>query len=285
MKRGRAKQAGRKSAKRRLPVMQIVGIVLGLGLLISPIALDLAETWRNSQAVSSMSDTASAQDDARLQEVLYQAHAYNAKLAGKLEGEAAQAVLPYDQQLAWNADGAISWLEIPSLSLKLPGYRGTSEETLSSGIGHLGGTSLPVGGESSHCVLTGHSGMYNSRMLDDLRQMKVGDLFAVHTLSEELVYEVEDISVVLPEDVGSLSIVPGRDLCTLLTCTPYGVNDHRLLVTAHRTDKQLERKTPVQEAVAYATNARVLPFVAGFAVAVAGVLVYVLARRKREKKK
>ena len=127
--------------------------------------------------------------------------------------------------------------------------------------------------------------MYNSRMLDDLRQMKVGDLFAVHTLSEELVYEVEDISVVLPEDVGSLSIVPGRDLCTLLTCTPYGVNDHRLLVTAHRTDKQLERKTPVQEAVAYATNARVLPFVAGLIVAVAGVLVYVLARRKREKKK
>lgn len=124
MKRGRAKQAGRKSAKRRLPVMQIVGIVLGLGLLISPIALDLAETWRNSQAVSSMSDTASAQDDARLQEVLDQAHAYNAKLAGKLEGEAAQAVLPYDQQLAWNADGAISWLEIPSLSLKLPGISG-----------------------------------------------------------------------------------------------------------------------------------------------------------------
>ena len=192
MKRGKSKQAGRR--KRRLPVVQIMGIVLGLGLLISPIALD-------------------------------------------------------------------------------------------SGIGHLGGTSLPVGGESSHCVLTGHSGMYNSRMLDDLRQMKVGDLFAVHTLSEELVYEVEDISVVLPEDVGSLSIVPGRDLCTLLTCTPYGVNDHRLLVTAHRTDKQLERKTPVQEAVAYATNARVLPFVAGLIVAVAGVLVYVLARRKREKKK
>ena len=270
--------------KRRSPVLQILGLIVGLGLLVTPIVFDLVETWQNNQAITIMTDTASAQDNEELQEVLDQARAYNAKLGGKLQGEAAQAVLPYDEQLVWSADGAISWLEIPCLNLKLPVYRGTSEETLSSGIGHLGGTSLPVGGESSHCVLTGHSGMYNSRMLDDLRQMKVGDLFAVHTLSEELVYEVEDISVVLPEEVGSLSIVQGRDLCTLVTCTPYGVNDHRLLVTAHRTDKQLEHNTAAQEVVAYATNMRVLPFIAGLVVAIAGVLVYVLVRRKRKKK-
>lgn len=270
--------------KRRPPVLQILGLIVGLGLLVTPIVFDLVETWQNNQAITIMTDTASAQDNEELQEVLDQARAYNAKLGGKLQGEAAQAVLPYDEQLVWSADGAISWLEIPCLNLKLPVYRGTSEETLSSGIGHLGGTSLPVGGESSHCVLTGHSGMYNSRMLDDLRQMKVGDLFAVHTLSEELVYEVEDISVVLPEEVGSLSIVQGRDLCTLVTCTPYGVNDHRLLVTAHRTDKRLEHNTAAQEVVAYATNMRVLPFIAGLVVAIAGVLVYVLVRRKRKKK-
>lgn len=285
MRSGRDENDRQRPRKRRPPIIPIIGLVVGLGLLVAPIAFDLSEMWQNRQAISTMTDSVNEGDDARLQEVLAQARAYNEKLAGELQGEAAQTVLPYDEQLAWNEDGAISWLEIPGLNLKLPVYRGTSEETLSSGIGHLEGTSLPVGGESSHCVLTGHSGMYNSRMLDDLRQMEKGDLFAVHTLGEELVYEVEDISVVLPEEVGSLSIVPGRDLCTLVTCTPYGVNDHRLLVTAHRTDKQLERKTPVQEAVAYATNARVLPFVVGFIVAVAGVLVYVLARRKREKKK
>ena len=281
MRSGRNEKDRRRPRKRRPPIVPIIGLVVGLGLLVAPIAFDLSEMWQNRQAISTMTDSVNEGDDARLQEVLAQARAYNEKLAGKLQGEAAQAVLPYDEQLAWNEDGAISWLEIPNLNLKLPVYRGTSEETLSSGIGHLGGTSLPVGGESSHCVLTGHSGMYNSRMLDDLRQMEKGDLFAVHTLGEELVYE--DISVVLPEEVESFSIVPGRDLCTLVTCTPYGVNDHRLLVTGYRTDKQLERPSAAQEVVAYATNMRVLPFIAGLGVAILGVLVYVLAWRRKRK--
>lgn len=283
MRSGRSENDRQRPRKRRPPIVPIIGLVVGLGLLVAPIAFDLLETWQNRQAISTMTDSVNAGDDARLQAVLAQARAYNEKLAGKLQGEDAQAVLPYDEQLAWNEDGAISWLEIPRLNLKLPVYRGTSAETLSSGIGHLEGTSLPVGGESSHCVLTGHSGMYNSRMLDDLRQMEKGDLFAVHTLGEELVYEVEDISVVLPEEVGPLSIVPGRNLCTLVTCTPCGVNDHRLLVTGHRTDKQLERPSAAQEVVAYATNMRVLPFIAGLGVAILGVLVYVLARRRKRK--
>ena len=266
----------------RPPVLQAIGIVFGLCLLIAPIVFDLAETWQNNQAISTMADSVNGRDDAKIQESLAQVRAYNAKLAGDVQGLAAQAVLPYDEQLALSEDGVISWLEIPCLNLKLPVYRGTSEETLSSGIGHLEGTSLPVGGESTHCVLTGHSGMYNSRMLDDLRQMKMGDLFAVHTLNEELVYEVESISVVLPEEVGSLAIVPGRDLCTLVTCTPYGVNDHRLLVTGHRTDKQLERSSLGQEALAYATNMRVLPFILGLLSAVAGVAIYARSRRRKK---
>ena len=118
--------------------------------------------------------------------------------------------------------------------------------------------------------------------LDDLRQMKMGDLFAVHTLNEELVYEVESISVVLPEEVDSLAIVPGRDLCTLITCTPYGVNDHRLLVTGHRTDKQLERSSVGQEALAYATNMRVLPFILGLLLAIASVAIYARSRRRKK---
>lgn len=266
----------------RPPVLQAIGIVFGLCLLIAPIVFDLAETWQNNQAISAMADSVNGHDDAKIQESLAQARAYNAKLAGDVQGLAAQAVLPYDEQLALSEDGVISWLEIPCLNLKLPVYRGTSEETLSSGIGHLEGTYLPVGGESTHCVLTGHSGMYNSRMLDDLRQMKMGDLFAVHTLNEELVYEVESISVVLPEEVDSLAIVPGRDLCTLVTCTPYGVNDHRLLVTGHRTDKQLEQSSLGQEALAYATNMRVLPFILGLLSAVAGVAIYARSRRRRK---
>ena len=263
------------------PILQIIGIIIGLCLLITPIVFDLAETWQNNQAISTMTDSVNENDDVMIQASLAQAQAYNANLAGDAKAQTNQAVLPYNEQLALSEDNVISWLEIPCLNLKLPVYRGTSEESLSSGIGHLEGTSLPVGGESTHCVLTGHSGMYNSRMLDDLRQMKIGDLFAVHTLNEELVYEVESVSVVLPEEVDSLAIVSGRDLCTLITCTPYGVNDHRLLVTGHRTDRQLERASAAQEVVAYATNMRVLPFIVGLGIAILGVLIYVRARRRK----
>ena len=129
----------------------------------------------------------------------------------------------------------MSWVEIPSIDVSMPIYHGTSEEVLMAGVGHLEGTSLPVGGTSTHCVLTAHSGMRNLSMFDDIHSLEPGDLVLLHTMNKTLAYKMVDSEVVLPEEMESLTIEPGADKVTLVTCTPYGVNDHRLLVHCVRT--------------------------------------------------
>ena len=133
-------------------------------------------------------------------------------------------------------DGIMGYLEIPVLNLELPIYHGTEESTLDRGLGHLLGSSLPVGGQGTHTVITGHSGLAGKRMFSDLDQIKKGDVFYVKTLDETLAYMVLDINTVLPEDTSRLTIDPNRDSCTLVTCTPYGVNTHRLLVRGERIE-------------------------------------------------
>ena len=130
----------------------------------------------------------------------------------------------------------MSWVEIPSINVSMPIYHGTGEEALMAGVGHLEGTSLPVGGESSHCVLTAHSGMRNLSMFDDIHALEEGDLVLLHTMNQTLAYRVVGSEVVWPDEVESLAIEPGADKLTLVTCTPYGVNDHRLLVHCDRTE-------------------------------------------------
>jgi sortase A len=130
----------------------------------------------------------------------------------------------------------MGYIEIPVLSLELPIYHGTEESTLDRGLGHLLGSSLPVGGQGTHTVITGHSGLAGKRMFSDLDQLKKGDVFYVKTLDETLAYMVLDINTVLPEDTSRLTIDPNRDSCTLVTCTPYGVNTHRLLVRGERIE-------------------------------------------------
>ena len=140
----------------------------------------------------------------------------------------------YDNQLNIAGDGIMGYIEIPVISVNLPIYHGTGNESLERGVGHLLGSSLPVGGENSHCILTGHSGMASQKMFTDLEQMKVGDVFYLNTLGETLAYQVDEINTVLPHDTSLLGIEPGKDICTLVTCTPYGVNTHRLLVQGSR---------------------------------------------------
>lgn len=263
------------------PILPILGIVVGICLLAAPIVLDLRETWVNSQAVSVMSDTVDLSQDPDHTYYLQQARAYNAVLAGEEPEIDAGDILPYEQQLGSDREPVVSWVEIPSISVRLPVYLGTSEAVLSAGVGHVEWSSLPVGGASTHSVLTGHSGMYDSRMFDDIRNLQAGDLFAVHTLGDTYVYEVSDIRTVWPEETESLGVVPGEDLCTLVTCTPYGVNDHRLLVTGTRTSRQLESNTLAQDAVNYATNPRVLPLIAGLAIVALGLALYVWRRRAK----
>ena len=147
-----------------------------------------------------------------------------------------KAAESYDTLLNVREDGLMGYVEIPAIGVNLPIYHGTEESTLDRGVGHLLGSSLPVGGTATHCVLTGHSGLAGQKMFSDLNLLKAGDLFFLRVMGETLAYRVTDIYTVLPEDTGKLTIDAGRDLCTLVTCTPYGVNSHRLLLRGERTE-------------------------------------------------
>lgn len=144
----------------------------------------------------------------------------------------------YESLLNLAGDGVMGTVEIPSIDVNLPIYHGTSEAVLEKGAGHLKGTSLPIGGESTHAVLTGHTGLSKAKLFTDLTELEEGDIFFLHVMGEDLAYEVDQIKVVLPSELDDLKIVPGEDYCTLVTCTPYGVNSHRLLVRGTRTDYQ-----------------------------------------------
>lgn len=145
-----------------------------------------------------------------------------------------QAAEQYDELLNIRGDGIMGYVEIPKINVELPIYHGTGDDSLDRGAGHLLGSSLPVGGETSHTVLTAHSGIAGQRLFSDLDQIEKGDVFYIHTLDEVMAYMVLEINTVLPEDTSKLVILPEHDVCTLVTCTPYGVNTHRLMVRGTR---------------------------------------------------
>ena len=153
----------------------------------------------------------------------------------------------YEAQLNVAGNGVMGYIEIPSIGCTLPIYHGTDEAVLQIAVGHMEGTSLPVGGEGSHCVLSGHRGLPSAKLFTDLDQVGEGDTFLLHVLDETLAYEVDQVKVVLPEEAGDLEAVRGEDYCTLVTCTPYGINTHRLLVRGSRTEYLPEEATEAIE--------------------------------------
>lgn len=192
-------------------------------------------------------------DDSALREAKEQANIYNHSLIPGASTEDAYsqeglqaASEDYDSQLNIAGNGIMGYVEIPKISVNLPIYHGTENDSLERGIGHLLGSSLPVGGESTHTILSGHSGMASQKMFTDLGQLAAGDVFYLHVLNKTLAYQVVEINTVLPYDTSLLGIVPGEDLCTLVTCTPYGINTHRLLVRGSRIPYE-EAEEIVQE--------------------------------------
>ena len=185
------------------------------------------------------------------EEMWKKAQMYNADLAQNqveltdpfVESKSAiKSGLIYNNLLNIDKSGMMCYLEIPCINVNLPVFHGTAASTLERGIGHLEGSSLPVGGKSTHAVLTGHTGLNNAKLFTDLTEVKEGDLFFLHTLGKDLAYRVIEIEVVLPEETQDLLIRKGKDLVTLITCTPYGVNSHRLFVTGIRTKYTPEEK-------------------------------------------
>jgi sortase A len=163
------------------------------------------------------------------------AEAYNNTLAG-LSDDASLDEDTYNALLNIDGSGIMGYLEVPKIDVRLAIYHGTGEDALENGVGHLEDTSLPVGGSSTHCVLSGHRGLPSAKLFTDLDKLENGDLFYIYILGETLAYEVDQVLVVEPTQVDALKITPGQDYVTLLTCTPYGVNSHRLLVRGHRTE-------------------------------------------------
>lgn len=192
-----------------------------------------------------------AMDDGEIRKAKEAAIAYNESLLPvRYDREALQAAAEsYDELLNLHGSGLIGYVEIPKIDVNLPIYHGTSEEVLQKGIGHLLGSSLPTGGEGFHSVLTGHSGLAGAKLFSDLDQLAAGDTFFLHILGETLAYEVAEINTVLPYETELLTAVAGEDLCTLVTCTPYGVNSHRLLVRGSRvpfekTAEEIAKEAP-----------------------------------------
>ena len=183
-------------------------------------------------------------DDAELTVQREAAQQYNAMLSGAAtitEGGASAPPLAYAQQLT--VGGAMAYVDIPKINVYLPVQHGTDADTLEKSVGHVVGTSLPVGGSSAHAVLSAHSGLASSKLFSDIDQLAVGDVFYIRVLGDTLVYEVDSIHTVLPTDTSLLQIEDGKDYVTLVTCTPFGVNTHRLLVRGHRIPYTPEQAT------------------------------------------
>ena len=216
-----------------------MAFLLALGLTLYPVISNYVNQKYASQIQTAYQEVMEQADDSELLKTKELADAYNRTLVpGATEAysqEGLQAAsADYDSQLNLAGNGIMGYVEIPKISVNLPIYHGTENDSLERGIGHLLGSSLPVGGESTHSILSGHSGMASQKMFTDLEQLTAGDVFYLHVLDETLAYQVVEINTVLPYDTSLLGIAPGEDLCTLITCTPYGVNTHRLLVRGSR---------------------------------------------------
>ena len=218
----------------------VFGFILSLGIALYPMVSSIYNEQHQSKIHTQFLQQVEDTDDSKLQEALQHARAYNVALNGILADEnfSETALMgaseDYDAQLNVIGRGIMGYVSVPKINVTLPIYHGTDSGTLERGIGHLLGTSLPVGGDSTHSVLTAHSGMASQRMFSDLPQLKEGDVFYLEVLNETLAYQVDQIKTVLPHDTTYLGIEAEQDLCTLVTCTPFGVNTHRLLVRGHR---------------------------------------------------
>lgn len=237
-----------KTRKKR-PLL-ITGFLIGTGILLMayPFVSNSLYEHRQEEVIYEYQKETDKMDTTQIHQMLKEAEEYNVKLKNR------EAVLtdPFDPELAVDGteekqyehlmnpenDGIMGYIEIPEINVFLPVYHGTSQEVLRKGVGHLENTSLPVGGKDTHCVLSAHTGLSDKKLFTDLVLLKKGDLFYIQVLDRRLAYEVDQIRVVRPEDTSLLRIIPEKDLVTLVTCTPYGVNSHRLLVRGHRVTEQ-----------------------------------------------
>lgn len=218
-------------------IVLIIMLLVGLSVMLYPTISDWWNTREQRAAVARYNDVIAEMDDGETERLLNEAHEYNEKLAGVFAPFTNyDQISGYEDILNISGTGVIGYISIPFIKIELPIYHGTSEEVLNIAAGHLQGSSLPVGGKNTHAVISAHRGLPSAKLFTDLDQLVVGDTFTITVLGEVYTYEIEKILTVKPEEVDKLAIIPNGDYVTLMTCTPYGINTHRLLLRSHRIE-------------------------------------------------
>lgn len=265
-------------------VILILVFLVGLSLLLYPTASDYWNSLHQSRAIAEYTSQVAVLDDDIYKQLWTDARNYNKTLLDRkdrydLTDEEKEE---YESLLNVSGSGIIGYIEIPLIGCSLPIYHGTDEAVLQIAAGHIEGTSLPVGGAGTHCILSGHRGLPSARLFTDLDKLKEGDCFRLRVLDETLTYEVDQILIVEPQEMDALNIEADKDYCTLVTCTPYGINTHRLLVRGHRVENEME-----EEAVRVAADALQIepaaaaPLVAAPMLFVLLLILLVKTRRKK----
>lgn len=228
--------------KKTANIILILMFLAGLSLLLYPTVSDYWNSMHASQAVANYAEKVKDLSREQYDKMLQEAKAYNKMLAQSGGGYtlSKRQEAAYESILDVTGTGIMGYIEIPTIHISLPIYHGIEDSVLQIAVGHLEWSSLPVGGKSTHCVLSGHRGLPSAKLFTNLDQLVEGDTFVIRVLDEVLTYEVDQILIVEPSDVSALTIEEGKDLCTLVTCTPYGINSHRLLVRGHRVANQTE---------------------------------------------
>ena len=230
---------------RWLSVLIVVLLVAGAALLLYPTVSNYIHSKHSARVITDYNTVYQNTEEERRQELISQAEDYNSRLySANVPLYKPSEVTGYNDILDITGTGIMGYIDIDKIGVEIPIYHGVDEGVLQIGAGHLEGTSLPVGGENTHCVLSGHRGLPSAKLFTDLDEMEIGDRFTITVLDRVLTYEVDQIKVVLPEDASELTIVEGKDYCTLVTCTPYGINTHRLLVRGVRVEGE-QGRTPI----------------------------------------
>jgi sortase A len=222
-----------------------------VSLLLYPTISDYWNEFHQSRAIAGYVEAVDDMGDEEAEKLIEEAREYNEQLLTKADrwSLSEEELAEYESILDITGTGIMAYVEIPNISVYLPIYHGTDEAVLQVGAGHIEGSSLPVGGGSTHSVLSGHRGLKSAKLFTDIDQLTEGDVFMLHVLNETLTYQVDQIRIVLPEELDDLKIESGADYCTLITCTPYGVNTHRLLVRGHRIENAESTGVITSEAV------------------------------------
>ena len=277
-------------------LLRIVGLMIGAGILFYPIISSRWNKYRDAMLISDYTRTVNNYSEDQYKDVFVAAKAYNDQhlsnyIMDAFDESTEDYILthPYDTLLNPMGDYVMGYIEIPKIDLRLPIYHGVGTEALEKGAGHIEGTSLPIGGPGTHAVLSGHRGLPGRKLFTDLDLIKEGDQFYLQVLNETLAYEVDQILTVLPHESKALDIVPGEDLVTLVTCTPYGVNSHRLLIRGHRIpfkeEAKEEQKRDVVEKVKNAGMEEKLVMIGLAVFFTLCILFWILSEIKRRKRR